>query len=212
MSTRRSGEGPVTKDSMMSDSFPPEAMADVIEEIHDAVDDGEETNVGDLLDAMGRSSFVPVLMVPALAVVSPLSGVPGFSSAAGIIIALVSAQLLVGRKKLWLPDILRRRRIPSHWLERATRSLWRPARWFDRHTRPRLTFLAAAPFDRLIYLACMLCGSAMPFMELLPFTSSLAAMAVVLMSLTLLVRDGLFALAGYSMIALLFTSGAVLIF
>ena len=66
----------------MSDSFPPEAITDVIEEIHEAVDDGEETHVGDLLESMGRSSFVPVMMVPALAVVSPLSGVPGFSSVA----------------------------------------------------------------------------------------------------------------------------------
>ena len=32
-----------------------------------------------------------------------------------------------------------------------------------------------------------------------------------LMSLTLLVRDGLFALAGYSMIGLLVTSGAMLV-
>ena len=34
----------------MSDSFPPEAITDVIEEIHEAVDDGEETHVGDLLE------------------------------------------------------------------------------------------------------------------------------------------------------------------
>ena len=199
-------------DCAAPDDVPPIGVAAVIDEINDAVEEGE-TNVGDLLDAMGRTSFVPVLMVPALAVVSPLSGVPGFSSAAGIAIAVISAQLLLGRRRrIWLPDILRRRRVPSHWVERVTESLRNPARWFDRNTRPRLAFLAAAPFDRIIYAACIFCGLSMPFMELLPFTSSLMALAVVLMSLTLLVRDGLFALAVYGVIALLLTAAVLLIF
>ena len=195
----------------MNDCIQPEAMAEVIEEIHDAVEESGDTHVGDLLDAMGKTSFIPVLMVPALAVVSPLSGVPGFSSAAGLAIALVSAQLLIGREQLWLPRWLTERRITSRWLERATRSLWRPARWFDSHTKPRLSFLAAPPFDRVIYLFCTLCGLVMPFMELLPFTSSLMAFAVVMMALALLVGDGLFALVGYSLIGLLVTGGAMLI-
>lgn len=195
----------------MSESVQPEAMVEVIEDIHDAVEDSGETHVGDLLDAMGKTSFIPVLMVPALAVVSPLSGVPGFSSVAGLTIALVSGQLLLGRDQLWLPGWIIDRRVPSNWLERATRSLWRPARWFDRHTKPRMAFLASAPFDRVIYLFCTLCGLIMPFMELLPFTSSLMAFAVVMMALALLVGDGLFALVGYSLIGLLITGGAMLV-
>ncbi|MGR3362538.1 MAG: exopolysaccharide biosynthesis protein [Paracoccus sp. (in: a-proteobacteria)] len=189
----------------------PDGMSAVIDEINEAVEDGE-TNVGDLLDAMGRTSFVPVLMVPALAIVSPLSGVPGFSSAAGILIAVISTQLLIGRRgKLWLPGVLRRRRVPSRWVEKVADSLHDPARWLDTHTRPRLSFLAAAPFNRVIYAACIFCGLSMPFMELLPFTSSIMALAVLLMSLTLLVRDGLFALAGYLVISLLLLTAIMLI-
>lgn len=192
----------------MTDSAQSEVMVEMIEEIQEAAR-APETRVSKLIDALGRNSVIPVLMLPALAVVSPLSGVPGFSSLAGITIALLSLQLLIGRRSLWLPAWILSREVPSSWVERLTGSLERPARWFDRHTRPRLTFLAAAPFDRVIYAACAFCGLTMPFMEVLPLTSSLMASAVVLMSLTLLVRDGLFAIAGYGLILSLATAAFV---
>ena len=195
----------------MTHSPTPDVMAEMIEEIHQATDP-VETRLGDLLEALGRNSVIPVLMLPALAVVSPLSGVPGFSSIAGITIALLSLQLLVGRRRPWLPDWILCRRVPTAWVQRATTSLERPARWFDQHTRRRLTFLASSPFDRVIYAACAICGLSMPFMEFLPFTSSLMALAVVMMSLTLLVRDGLFAVAGYGVILTLATAAAVILF
>jgi hypothetical protein len=76
----------------------------------------------------------------------------------------------------------------------------RPAEWVDRHTGKRLTMLVRPPMDRLIYLACALCGAAMPLLELVPFSSSLLGAAVVLLSLTVLARDGLLALAGFLVI------------
>jgi hypothetical protein len=45
-------------------------------------------------------------------------------------------------------------------------------------------------------MLCVLCGLAMPFLELLPFSSSLLGMAVLLISVGFLVRDGVYTLAG----------------
>ena len=96
----------------MTHSPTPDVMAEMIEEIHQATDP-VETRLGELLEALGRNSVIPVLMLPALAVVSPLSGVPGFSSIAGITIALLSLQLLVGRRRPWLPDWILCRRVQT---------------------------------------------------------------------------------------------------
>ena len=49
--------------------------------------------------------------------------------------------------------------------------------------------------------ACILAGLAMPFLELLPLTSSILATAVTLIGLGLLVRDGLLALLGLGCVA-----------
>jgi hypothetical protein len=52
------------------------------------------------------------------------------------------------------------------------------------------------PLSVLPKLVCVLCGAAMPFLELVPFSSSILASAVVLIGLSILARDGLFALLG----------------
>jgi hypothetical protein len=182
----------------------PSSMTEVVQELHDAAHD-EETTLGELLREIEHASFVPVLLAPALAVITPLSGIPLFSSICGIAIAIVSAQMLMGRDSLWLPRWLQRRRIPSDKLKSAVQSLRKPARWLDRHSRERLRVLVRKPFDRVTYLLCLLCGLSMPVLELVPFSSSILGAAVSLMAMTLLLRDGLFALIGYGFIAAVIT-------
>lgn len=177
----------------------PASISDVIDRLESA-SETEETSLRDVVSSLGQASFVPVLMAPALAVVSPLSGIPFFSSASGTFIALVAGQLLLGRKHLWLPGWMMRRSVPTDRLKRAVAWARGPARWLDRHTGKRLSMLVRPPMDRLIYLACALCGAAMPLLELVPFSSSLLGAAVALLSLTVLARDGLLALAGFLVI------------
>ena len=90
----------------------PSSMQELLDRLDEAAT-GDETSLEDIIETMGGASFVPVLMVPALAVVTPLSGIPAFSSICGIFIALVAAQSLFGRDHLWLPGWLTRRTVPS---------------------------------------------------------------------------------------------------
>ncbi|WP_023851107.1 exopolysaccharide biosynthesis protein [Ponticoccus alexandrii] len=189
----------MTLDDTTRDDARPQTMTEVIEELHDAAQE-DETSLGHLLSEVEHASFTPVLLAPALAVVTPLSGIPLFSSLCGLCIALVSAQMLFGRESLWLPQWLQRRKIPSDKLKSAVKTLRKPARWLDRHSRERLRVLVRPPFDRITHLLCLLCGLAMPMLELVPFSSSILGAAVSLMAMTLLLRDGLFALTGYAFI------------
>lgn len=170
---------------------------------------GDKTSIRDMVEAMGYASLLPTLMVVALAVVSPLSGIPIFSSICGILIALTSVELLIRRKYLWLPDFLMRRQISSKKLANAYRWAEKPARWLDRVSHPRLQFLVRRPLVWIAQIACLLAGAVMPFLELVPFTSSILGFAVFLMGFGMLVRDGLFALLGLLVIAALV--GAVML-
>lgn len=185
----------------VSDGLAPKTLSvtEIVDRIENAAD-AERTSVQDVVAALGEASFVPVLMAPAIAVVSPLSGVPGFSSICGLTIALVSVQLLVNRDHLWLPGWLMRRRVRTRTLRKATRWLRRPAAFLDRSARSRLGFLVGPPFNWLTQATCLLCGLAMPFLELFPLTSSILGGAVTLFSLSLLVRDGLIAMIGFGLV------------
>ncbi|WP_164738274.1 exopolysaccharide biosynthesis protein [Frigidibacter oleivorans] len=158
-------------------------------------------SVEEAVAAMGHASFIPVMMLPALLVFSPLSGIPILPSVCGMIIALIAAQMLVGRQSLWLPGVILRRTLPAGRLDQSLAWVERPARWIDAHTGKRIGWLTRAPGRQLLLLACMVSGGVMPLLELVPFTSSILGAAITIMSLALLVRDGLLALIGLAFVA-----------
>lgn len=155
--------------------------------------DGPVT-VARLTEELGHSSLSAVLAAPALAVVTPLSGVPLFSSACGILICLVSGQMLLGRQHLWLPQWLGRRKIEGRAVRKMTATLRQAARWLDRHSSKRLPALLRQPFLTVIRLVCLICGALMPVLEIVPFSSSLLGATVSLLAVAMLTRDGLIAL------------------
>ena len=92
---------------MIQSSHPVEDVLDTTDQL---LEDGKDgLQVSELMDELGVKSIAAVLLAPSLALVSPLSGIPLFSSACGITIALISAQMLMGRNHLWLPSFLSKR-------------------------------------------------------------------------------------------------------
>jgi len=174
-------------------------VADLIARARESVEDGK-TSLGTLVDNLGRLSHSALLLVPALVVATPLSGVPGVSGTGGIIIALVAAQALIGRRKLWFPQWLRRKKIDSDKLDNALAKLEKPAAWIDRQTQRRASFIFRGPGLGMLHVVCMLCGAAMPLLELVPMTSSILAVAVVFFAVAIVARDGLLALVGFGFI------------
>ena len=64
--------------------------------------DAERVEVGALVAAMGRQSIGMVLLVLALPMALPIP-TPGLSTLFGFPLVLISAQMLMGRRTVWLP-------------------------------------------------------------------------------------------------------------
>ncbi len=158
--------------------------------------------IRDLIEAGGESSFVPAMMIPALLVVSPLSGIPVFSSIMGLTIAIIAAQLFFGRSHLWLPEVLMRRELRGGRIEPALRRLSRFGAWIDRHSKERLRLLTVPPLVKLPQALCILCGLCMPFLELVPFSSSILGTAVIFFAVGILALDGFYIIGGMAMMGL----------
>ncbi|MEM8821975.1 MAG: exopolysaccharide biosynthesis protein [Pseudomonadota bacterium] len=150
-----------------------------------------EAEVGAMASAFGRAGLLPLVLLPALIAVSPISIIPLIPTICGILITLASLQLAVGRRSLWLPGWLRRRSLPVARVEDGMQRLRPVAVWVDHRTRQRLTWLTVPPLSWSVALACAACGLAMPFLELVPMSATLLGATVMLMALGLLVRDGL---------------------
>lgn len=167
------------------------------------VSDREQVPLQDLVESCGTASFVPALLVPALLVVTPLSGIPLISSICGITIALISAQMLWKRDHLWLPGFVLKRQVPGQRLRGAFHRMRSIAGFVDRYTRDDRFHQLVGRGGRVVPQAlCVIAGGLMPVLELVPFTSSILGTAVLCFAVALLTRDGLFVVLGMAIMAM----------
>jgi hypothetical protein len=181
------------------------SLGDVADRVRESTHSGE-VSVGEVLDALGPRSFVPLLLAPAILAATPLSGVPGVSMICGVLIALISFEMLMSYDQAYIPGKLRRQTVDGDSLRKALEKSRPVIDWVDRHTRSRLSGLFHRPMVYIPKLICLFSGMAMPFLEFIPFSSSIVAIGVSFLAISLLTRDGLFFL-----IALLPYIGVVLL-
>lgn len=178
------------------------SVSELLDQVENAGDGGDRVSVEDVVHAIGDDAFAPLLLVPALIIVSPASAIPGLSSIGGLVMALISAQMVFGRKSLWLPAFLTRRTMPRDRLDKSIAFLRKPARFLDRVTKKRLSFLTAGPLRRLPPAICLCAALVIPFFELVPMSSTTIASAITLFALALLTRDGLLLILGLCVLSL----------
>ncbi len=153
-----------------------------------------EVSLGMVVESIGNRAFGPLLMLIGLILVSPFSGVPGMAVTMAIFVALMASQLLMGRRRFWLPGWLLNRSVKRDRLLGAVRRLRPLARRVDRLLRPRLTTLVDNDATYVIAALCLLIALGMPMMEMVPFSASAAGVALGAFGLSLVVQDGLLVL------------------
>ncbi len=165
-------------------------LGGLLREIKALARDSEQLSIHKIRETVGERSFGPFLTIPAIIETSPIGGIPGLPSVIAIVISFIAIQILFGRKHLWLPDWLEKRRIKGSKLERGVEKIEPASRWIDKLVRPRLAWATKPPFlQGLAALSIVLCATVPP-LELIPFASTLPMAAVALIGLSLIARDG----------------------
>jgi hypothetical protein len=177
-----------------------EQLLDRLSEAADASDD--KLTLRAAVDAVGRRSFGPLLLLCGLIAASPLSGIPGLPTTVAVLVIVVGAQMLIGRKNFWLPQWVLDRKISTSKYCKALEFVRPAARFVDRLLRPRLTVLTRGVGTYVIAVICILIALTMPPLEILPFLATLAGIALTAFGLAVIAEDGLLFI-----IALLVTVG-----
>jgi hypothetical protein len=164
----------------MTEQTRPRSLREILDAVGSLGRERDVVSVDDIVQSLGRASTAALLFLPAIVATTPLSGIPGLSALCGIIIVLVSAQALIGRKSLWLPGFVTRRKVDGSRIQ-------------DRHTHQRLDFLVRGVGGKVLFAICMLGGMVMPVLEFIPFSASTVAACITLLSVAILTLDGLLA-------------------
>ena len=168
----------------------------------------EPKTIGDLIDVFEEKSFavlfVLLLSIPALPL--PTGGVTHVFEVIAMLLAL---ELIVGRRKVWLPERWRRREIGPDTRRRFTDKLLPRIRWIESHSHAHLGFLLAHRLSGVAYGLVTLVLVVTAFIAP-PFTGldTLPSLGVVLISLGVLLEDPLLGIAGLVVGA----AGALLVF
>lgn len=179
----------------MKDGNDPTTMKQLLDRIRASGEGVEQVSVADILEAVGERSFGPVVLLAGLITLAPLIGdIPGVPTLLGLVVVLTLGQLLFQRHSIWLPSWISGRQVPRGKLVKGVDWLQKPARFLDRVTKPRLTFLVNGPGLYVMALICMAVALAMPAMEVVPFSANGGGAALMTFGLAIVARDGLVAL------------------
>jgi hypothetical protein len=185
----------------------PAGLADVFDELsHNVNRDSEQESIrlGVLLNAVGRRSYGPLLLIIGLFSISPATIVPGMTTIAGAITLLVALQMALGLPRPWLPKAILNLKLPRQalfaFIDKARPRVERLDGVF---LKERLPFMSAPPFVILVAL-CVAVAALVTFpLSIIPFAPLAPGVAVVLFGLGMTARDGLWLAIGIA-----FTAGA----
>jgi hypothetical protein len=152
-----------------------------------AGDDGVKVSgIVDRLDERAFGLLILLLTIPCL-----VPGLPGAQIIA-IGIFLLALQVVVGRREPWLPGWFMRAQVKKSWISSIAGFADKRLRWTEQLARPRLRFLTTGLGERIAALIMALAAVTV----MLPITNTIPSIALTLLSLGLIQRDGLFTLAG----------------
>ena len=182
-------------------------LTDVLNHLDDNTD-GDKITLGSVVDTFGGRGYGPILLGLALIEILPTGAIPGVPTLVALLIILMAGQMVAGRKSPWIPKKLAQKGFSTQKLD-ATRKKIRPTTHrLDAALKPRLKKFSHDLSARIVGGVCIVIAALMPPLEVVPFASSIPALAIALFGLGLSTKDGVLILTGY-IIALTSVIGAV---
>ncbi|WP_338764264.1 exopolysaccharide biosynthesis protein [Massilia sp. METH4] len=166
------------------------ALSEILQGLAD--DDGRERiSIGDLLTALADRALAALIFVFACPNVLPT--LPGTSAILGAPLVILAAQLAFARKP-WLPAFIASRSMARGDFQSLIGKIVPWLRKAERMLRPRGSAWALPPMEYVVGLVCLLL--AIVVLLPIPLGNMLPALAISMLALGILERDGVWIVAG----------------
>jgi hypothetical protein len=166
----------------------------------------ERISVGDLLAALGDRAIGALMFFFAAPNILPVP--PGVSTLLGAPLLFLSAQLMLGMRP-WLPGVITRRSISRDDLATLVRRIVPWLAKAEKLLTPRASVLVRPPVEYFVGLVCLVLAAVL--MLPIPLGNTLPALAISVLALGVLERDGVWIAMGLltSAVAGVVVSGVV---
>lgn len=182
-------------DSKSDPSSSEHSLTAVLEQL-EPNEDADKISIGDIMDSLNSKGFGPLIFAPALIAIMPTGGIPGVPTICGVIITLISVQMLFGKERPWLPQFVDNISFDEDKLHKGVNIASKATKWIDKLVKPRLKSLTSDKAKKAAAALCIFAALAMIPLELVPFAVMIPAASVILFAISLITEDGYVFLAG----------------
>jgi hypothetical protein len=153
------------------------------------LDGSGEKTVGGLIDVFQEKSFAILFVILLGPSALPLP-TGGLTNVFEVIAVLLGLQLIAGRDEIWLPERWRKRELAGDKQQKFLTGLMKTIGRIERFSKPRFTFLFNHRLSNIVFGLLVVSGSVAAFFAP-PFSGldTLPALAVVILSLSVLLED-----------------------
>ena len=172
----------------------PRRLSDILQQIADApATPDERISLGQLIESFGNRAFGALLFIFAVPVALPIA-IPGISAVLGAPLLFLSWQLMRGRERPWLPEVMRSRSFRRVGFVGMLQRVLPSIQCVERLVGPRLIWLTNRRGEQVIGLLAF--TLALVLFLPIPFGNTVPALAIAIMALAVLERDGVAAVTG----------------
>ena len=180
-------------------------LQSVLEQVAATLDGGDSVDLKTVVEAFGNRSFGPIMILCGLCMMTPLGALPGIPPAFGMIVIVFALQLLFRRKTPWMPEILRKVKIPADKLLKVQKKVQPVLAKIDGIIRPRMKWAATGPMQALISVFAIILSLTFFPLGMFPFGVVAPATIILLFGLGITARDGVLTLLGLGLSLGVFT-------
>ncbi|MBY0533752.1 MAG: exopolysaccharide biosynthesis protein [Rickettsiaceae bacterium] len=171
---------------------------------------GDKTKISELMEDFHENGILLAMIFFSLPVAIPLPYPPGFTTVMGIPLMILSIQMLLGNKKVSLPQKINDYELKNSTLRAISDKVVPRLVSVEKYVKPRFSFAKSVYCEQFIGFISLLAAFSVALP--IPLTNAIPALGIAVMALGLLNRDGLVIIVGFfiTVIGLLVAIGAVL--
>ncbi len=153
------------------------------------------TKISEIIEEFHENGILLAIIFFSFPVAVPLPYPPGFTTIMGVPLIVLSLQLLMGSNKVWLPNMVNNYEIKNSTIIMICNKIVPIIITIERYVKPRFSIAKTIYAQQFVGLISIIAAIivALP----IPFTNSVPALGISVMTLGLLNRDGLVIIIGF---------------
>lgn len=195
-----------TQSDMQADT----PLQSVFAQIESTLEGADSVDLKTVVEAFGNRAFGPIMVLCGLCMLTPLGALPGVPPAFGVIVIVFALQLLLRRRSPWMPEILRKVKIPADKFSKIQAKVQPILAKIDNFIRPRFLWASTGVMQVVISVVAIILSLTFFLLGMFPFGVVPPAAIILLLGLGITARDGIFILLGLALSLGVFTGVAAL--